>query len=184
MRFDRFIQEALPSIKFIRKHSKREKVLFGEDFSDITYMSFRLIKEILPELIKQGKIELAIFEIVRSKKPNVKQWQIKRLDNYRKLKFFLHIQDQYDNIAKLETKYLYSPPDADLVNAGINKLNVLGDDNLIDNLAQGKIWLWETIKDMPYEKIFTKQLKNTIEREISNNLKKIQENKRKNKRLK
>ena len=70
------------------------------------------------------------------------------------------------------------PPEPEMVAAGINELDELGDTNLIDALAKGDILKWEQVKDLPYEKIFDKQRKSTIESKIERKLRKNQKNKK------
>lgn len=181
MTFDEYIFAIMPNLDVIKKHSKRVTTLFGEDYSDLTFLSYRLLKTIVPNLIKSGNIEKAIFEIVKAKKPNIKLWKVKRLKHSTKLKFYFHVQEQYDAISKLEQMHLYSPPSSDLLSAGINRLDILGDINTIDALAQGDILRWELIQDLPYSKIFDKLLKSKIEREIEKKHAEIMKEKRKSK---
>ena len=151
---------------------------------DLTEMQYRILKHEVPQLIGSGLYEEAITEVLWSERSRklrrFKAWRrtrlakkVKKQDNYKKLKFLFWIQDQYKLINELEQRYLSSPPDGKLIQAGIQDLDVLGDKNILDQLAGGDVLKWEQIEQLPYGRVFDKQLKNVIEARISKKLNKI-----------
>jgi len=150
----------------IRRYGERLDTLLGVEFTGIIHMSYDEVKEKIPELITSGSLNEAILMVMRSKRKYLTATRLFFVSNVKKLKFILWLQDQYKMIAKLEQMHLTSPPDPKMVAAGIRELDLLEDKNLIDALADGDILKWEEIRKLPYEKIFDKQLKTTIERRI------------------
>jgi hypothetical protein len=94
----------------------------------------------------------------------------------------LYIYDELKRIGEIEKEFLQSNPDPDMVNAGIETLNELGEFNLIDMLVkEWGVYTHEQIEMMPYHKIFDKQRKMKLEADIQRNLIKIQKDKSKRK---
>ena len=102
----------------------------------------------------------------------IKFTKVKKEKNNIKLLFIFWVREQYEKINKLEETHLYNPPDSKLLQAGIKDLDILGDINTIDSLANGNVldWLKNKIGLLPYSTIFNKLLKNTIEARINKNL--------------
>lgn len=170
MKFNEFIIRSNDSYSFLKKFAKRSNTLCGIDLSDLTHLRYRTLKRTVPELFKNEKFELALYEILKDTQKNITFTKVKRANNFKKYAFLLWVQDQYEVIKNLEQTYLSSPPDMKLLNAGIRDLDVLGDVSLIDNLAGGDILKWNQVIELPYSMIFDKQLKNTIEHRISKKL--------------
>jgi hypothetical protein len=170
MNFNEFIISANDNYTFLKKFAKRSKSLCGIELSDLTHLRYKTLKRTVPELFISEHYEVALYEILKDTKKNITFGKVKRADNFKKYAFLLWVQDQYEVIKNLEQTYLSSPPDMKLLNAGIRGLDVLGDVSLIDNLAGGDILKWDLIIELPYSKIFDKQLKNTIEHRISKKL--------------
>src|SRR5699024_3822672 len=121
---------------------ERTNQVAAVEFSDLTFLPYRILKTDVPALLEEGKIEEAIWQIYQAKKPEATREEITQESNYKKLRCFFWIQDQYKAIAKLEQQYLNTPPDAKMIKAGIRELDILGDVNLIDELADGDILKW------------------------------------------
>lgn len=172
MKFNKFIAQ-IPDLKMVRKHSERRDGLIGLRFDSLVHLPYKVLKTELPDAMNSGDLERAILLVLRSKSPRLPLWRVKYLSNYKKLKFVFWIQDQYKILNELEAKYLQSAPDAKLVQAGIHELDILGDKNLIDNLAGGDVLKWEQVQQLPYEVVFDKQLKTVIEGRIASKLNKI-----------
>lgn len=172
MKFNAFVA-SMPDIQMIQKYSERRDGLFGLHFSGLIHLSYRDLKKILPELIHTGQLDQAILLVLRSKSRRMPLWRVRWANNYKKLKFLFWIQDQYGVLNELEAKWLTSPPDRKMMAAGIQELDILGDKNLIDALADGDVLKWEQIQDLSYETIFDKQLKTVIESKITRKLNKI-----------
>lgn len=181
MRFNKFVELANKDYEVIKKYGKREDTLFGIKLTDITFLTYDELKNQIPELFLINDFEKVIYLIFKHKKKNITFGRIKLLNNYRKFRFLLWVQDQYEKIKELEIQYLTSPPDAKLISAGIRELDILGDINLIDSLSQGDIFKWDDTRNLPYSKIFDKQLKTTIERRISKRLEEQQKQEMKRK---
>lgn len=169
--FERFLLK-LGSNPMVMRMAKREDTLFKVKFTDITYLPYTVLKHEIPECVTNGQYEEAIYLVVKYRKKDAKFNDVKKLDNYVKLRFYLWIQDQYAKINELEKQYLVTPPDAKLQAAGIKDLDILGDTNLIDALANGDVLKWEAVSMLPYATIFDKQLKMTIEARIAKKLNK------------
>jgi len=156
-------------IKMLEKYSERLDTLLGVTMDGLIHLPYRQLKSEIPSLIASGKLEEAILMVLRSKAPKVRALSLAFVGNVKKLKFVFWIQDQYKLINKLEQQYLSAPPDMKLVAAGIRDLDVLGDKNIIDTLAQGNVLKWGAIQDLPYSTVFDKQLMLAITARISKN---------------
>lgn len=172
--FEDFL-ENIQDFDLVQKYAERCNEIAGTSLEDLTFLPYDLLKNEIPEMLKAGQFERVIFEIVAIRNKNLKFKVIERENNYKKLRFIFWIQDQYKLIDELERKYLSTPPDAKMINAGIRELDVLGDVNLIDSLAGGDVLKWQQIRSLPYSVIFDKQLKNTIEARINKKLAKERE---------
>lgn len=172
MNFNKFVA-SIQDIKMVENYSERVNHLYGIRFDDITHLSYKVLKNEIPHLIETGFLEEAIFLVLKSKKNNLTLKRVKKMDNYKKLKFLFWVQDQYKQIAELEARTLSMPPDRKLVAAGIQELDILGDTNLIDTLAGGNVLNWGKVMELPYSVIYEKQLKTVIESRITKKLNKI-----------
>jgi hypothetical protein len=81
--------------------------------------------------------------------------------------------NEIENINQIEQNNLNSEPDNDMINSGINQLDVFGYLNVVDTLAGGDILKWESILALPYENVLDKMIKNTIESKIQKNYQKL-----------
>lgn len=156
--------------QFIKKYSKRTGSLCGVTLEDITDLPYDVLKHQVPDLFNKGELENAIHLVLKHYNKNITFTKVLKADNAKKLMFLLWLRDQYQTINEVENKYLYNPPDSKILQAGIQQLDVLGDINTIDNLAQGDILKWHKIRRMKYSDVFNKMLKNTIENRINKKL--------------
>jgi len=78
---------------------------------------------------------------------------------------------------KVEKQYLSSFPDPDLMAAGINRLNEVGELNVTDSVAQRFGYKIEEVEKLKYHKVFDLQRKMKLEADIQRDLQKIRENK-------
>ena len=136
------------------------------------HLPWKVVKVELPQLFDGQEFDKAIHVILSSKK-KINLAKVRRQSNEDKLSFVFWIQGQYDKLREMEQTHLGSPPDAKLVQAGIKKLDVFGDLNSIDALAQGDILKWDAIQELPYEVVFTKLMKMAIEGDITKKLSKM-----------
>lgn len=167
----------IPNLELVQKYSERIDTLLGIKVTDFTYLPYRIVKQEIREMIYNSQLDEVILLVLKCYKKTVTLKQVKKIDNYEKLKFIFWLQDQVKTINEMERKHLVTPPDPKLVAAGIEELDVLGDDNLIDSLAGGDVAKWEEIRNIPYDIIFRKQLKTNIEARIA---KRMEKKKKKN----
>lgn len=190
--FNKYILKIQDDYDFIKKFAKRRNGICGVQMDDLTDLPYQTLKHDIPDLFKKGEFEKAMHLILKHYGKNVTfggvvlfryvrnrilMIRVKKAKNNHKLCFLLWIKEQYERINKTEEKFLYSPPDAKLLQAGIRELDILEDYNLIDTLAQGDILKWKKIRKMPYSEVFNKQLKNTIEGRINKRLVEINKTK-------
>jgi hypothetical protein len=155
--------------KFLLKCGARYK---GNDIKSLIYHPYKFVKSELPTMLSEGEFEqifkrLGISPII---KINIA------------IEIILYIYDELKRIGEIEKEFLNSNPDPDMVNAGIETLNELGEFNLIDMLVkEWGVYTHEQIEMMPYHKIFDKQRKMKLEADIQRNLIKIQKDKSKRK---
>jgi hypothetical protein len=144
----------------------------GNEIKPLIYYPYKFVKSELPTMLMDGKFE----EIL-------KEFGISPVISLRDaMKIILYCYDELKAIAKMEQEFLNSQPDADMVNAGIETLNELGEYNLIDMLVkEWGVYTHEEIEMMPYHKIFDKQRKMKLEADIQKNLIRIQKDKSKRK---
>ena len=160
------------------KNCKRKNVIFGITLDGLISRSYWLVRKELPELITGSQFEEALEALCLDLGYRVKADQI-RVEEA--LPVLLYILDQLTLISELEQNYLVSPPDNDLLNAGIKDLDELGALNVIDSLAGGDLLKWEGIKALPYNIVFDKLRKNTLEAAIQKRYAKIIKDKSKSK---
>lgn len=156
--------------EYIKKYTVPKAELCGVLLEDITYLPYDVLKHDVPDLLKELKFEQAIYEVVRHKDSKITIKDIIKAKNPHKLSFVLWLKIQYDTINQIENKYLSSHPEPKLIAAGIRDLDVLEDINVIDQLAGGDILKWQAIRQLPYNDIFNKQLKNVLENKINKKL--------------
>lgn len=179
MNFKNFLK-SIDNLQLIKKHAGRNNTLCSIEMDDLFHVPYWSLKHTIPDLLKDEKIEEAIHAVLLSKK-NITFEKIRRSSNYEKAKFFFWLLDQYEKINELERVQLTSASDPDLTAAGVSRLNVLEDFNMIDNVAKSYRYTHEEVKLLPYETIFSIQLKEKLEREINKKLSSIKRKKRNNK---
>ena len=177
MRFKSYIKSIDNNYNFIKKFAKPRNKICGVTIDDLTFLPYKILKKEVPQLFEEQKFDEAIHLILKHYKKNVTFIQIKLLKNNIKLLFILWVHKQYKLINETESKYLFNPPDAKLLQAGIKELDILGDINTIDSLADGDVLKWERIDNLKYETVFNKLLKNTIEARINKKLVEINKQK-------
>src|SRR5699024_9905461 len=134
----------------------------------------------IPDLVRKERIERAIHQCLVSEK-NITFEKVRKSSNYEKAEFFLWMLDQFEIIGRLEQEQLRSDPDPDAAASGVDEVNVLEDFNKTDNIAKKYSYTHEEAKDLPYQTVFSIQLKEKIEREINKKLSEIKRKKRENK---
>jgi len=170
----------IENLELVRKHSARTNELCGIEMDGLFNVPYWDLKHTIPDLLRKERIERAIHKCLVSEK-NITFEKVRKSSNYEKAKFFFWMLDQFEIIGRLEQEQLRSDPDPDLTAAGVDKLNVLEDFNMIDNIAKKYSYTHEEAKYLPYDTVFSIQLKEKIEREINKKLSEIKRKKRENK---
>ena len=87
------------------------------------------------------------------------------------LSLFFNINDQLTELLQLEQDHLQSTPDAILIQAGVLRLNQLGEMVTLMNLSKGDYFLAKRLGQEPYEDIFWllsyNLISNDIERKVN-----------------
>ncbi len=174
---DRVKQLTGNEFETLKKFVKRINII-EDKAQDLIFLPYDLVKIELPDLLIEGDFEKIISKLLKG----IGSYQAERLSLQIALPFIFWVYDELGNIVKVEKEYLSSIPDGDLVNAGIDRLNELGEINLIDALAGGDILKWEDVKKLPYHIIFDKQRKMKLESDIQKDLARIQKDKSKQKK--
>lgn len=167
------------NFNLLKKMGKRNDSLLGLKCRELYYLPYGFVKIDLIDYIEDKDFEKLIYLSFEGKLDKDK---ISKLSLKEAMEFVLWLTDSLAMIIQNEKANLSSMPDIDLVNAGVNRLDILGEANLIDSLAGGDILKWEKVKKIPYHRVFDKQLKSKIENDIQRDLSKIQRDKSKQKR--
>lgn len=176
--FNQYISEIQnEDYKFIKNHARLKGELCGVNLEDITDLPYQKLKHTVPDLFQKSEFDKAIHLILKSYKKNITFGKVKKARNAKKFIFLLWVRSQYESLNKMENQYLFTPPDAKMLQAGVKDLDILGDVNTIDALAQGDILKWKKIRKMKYSEVFNKLLKNTIEGRINKKLAEINKQK-------
>jgi len=165
IQFSEFLRR-IPAYDVVEKYAERTNVLCGVQVDDLFSLPYWHVKKTIPDLIELGKYEEAFSLIV----PELELKEIQKADNYSKASFYFWVLDQYKLIIELEKNNLKSSIDPKLINAGIKKMEVLGDFPLIDSIARDYNYTHDEAKMLPYETVFQIQLKNKIENDVNKKL--------------
>ena len=162
---------SIEDFNLLKKVGKRSNTLNLIQATELYYLPYFFVKSELPELLNGGNYK-AVFSVMFENKLNFNQ--IKTNDAFETL---LWIFDSYNDILKVEKQYLSSFPDPDLMAAGINRLNEVGELNVTDSVAQRFGYKIEEVEQLKYHKVFDLQRKMKLEADIQRDLQKIRENK-------
>lgn len=159
---------------FLIEFGVRNNILFGMEVPMLIYMPYGFVKIELPEYLSTANV----YEIINriAKLQNIEETET---DTKELIAFILWIKDEFEAIRKLESEHLSGSPDPDMLAAGVQELNELGEINVIDSLAGGDILKWEAIEKLPYYKVFDKLKKNMVENKVNKNYHKIISSKKK-----
>lgn len=160
------------------KNCIRKNTIFGVEFKSLIYSSYWYIRKELPELISENKFEQAVLGLLADRGVNIRKIEAPAQEV---LPFIFFILDELTMLGNLEQEYLSSPPDNDLLNAGVKDLDELGVLNVIDSLAGGDVLKWAEIKALPYYIVFDKLRKNNLDAKIQKRYAAIQREKNKSK---
>lgn len=159
--------------KKLLKYGTRSDTIGKLKAKELIYYPYRFVKETLPDHLSNGKFEEILIYLFKISKPS-------KIKPQKCLPLVLWLYDGLKRIVEIEKEFLSSTPEPDMVNAGIETLNELGEFNTIDMLVkEWGVYTHEQIWEMPYEKIFEKQRKMKLENDIQKNLLRIQKDKAK-----
>ena len=88
-----------------------------------------------------------------------------------------HIIDTVKQINEIERLTLSSQPKAELIAAGINELDKVGEVSIKQKLSHRQIWRWKDIELMKYEDVYMWLLDDHIWSKIKDRLNENQKNK-------
>lgn len=160
------------------KYGKRSNEIAGYTAPSLTELSYEFLKFKLPEYINNCQFEELIIGLFRDLGHNVFDYEFNNVDIKDALYFLCYVTDEVRDINKLELEYLSNDPDTELTQAGVNELNILGESNLIDSLANGDILKYDSIVKLKYSRIFDKQLMTVIHSRIQKKLQEIRSRKK------
>jgi hypothetical protein len=135
-------------------------------------LPYGTIKKDLPALQKKDDPLETVKLILECQYDNVDLSYVEGNDI---LRFLLWIKQQQEFIISIEKKHLYSEPEAEMLVAGIERLNEFGEMVTIDSLANGNILEHERIESLPYYQVYQKLKLDKIHREIQKAYNKIKE---------
>jgi len=78
------------------------------------------------------------------------------LDVFSFFAFYRYVQSEVERVSLIESQLLAHEPTAEEQAAGLERFAKLGVGIQIDNLAKGKVWMYETIRALPYEECLFK----------------------------
>lgn len=164
---------SVEDFQYLRKTAKRTSSLFGIDIKDLKTLSFRVVKQVIPNCWESGDVILLIKEIFKEKDKHVTEQEINNEGINRIISFIFWILDSLEEINELENSQLSSIPEPEMINAGIENFNQFGIINIIDTLAFGDILKWKEIMELSYTDVFVKLKKNKLESEFNKKYHKI-----------
>lgn len=168
MTFNEFISNE--DVVYLYDIVARSNVVKGQELKPITKMPYWFVKVESQELLKKND-----FEKVLKRYFEFSEIKSKETDNHILTSIFFWILDELKSINELE-KHLASEPDADMIRAGVETLNELGEYVTLRSIEGVNITNIDEVKWMPYEEIFEELFyskeKSRIEKNIIENSKK------------
>lgn len=155
------VQEVFSKIKYFKKID----TLLGYKLIDLKKLPYIKVVNFI-EQYTNGQIILSISELTGLDTKKILNSNHKNFLYFVSLcnSYLLEINELYKFLESIESENDNSTED--LKTVGIERLNVLGQMNVIDELANGDITKHETIENLPFERVFSKivrdKLKNVI----------------------
>lgn len=170
--------------ELLKKYSQRDSRLFGVSFEPVTKLPYWFVKNDSVQLLSEFKITEFIESCLNLKSiENDLSFETQE-DLVKVFEFVLFFMDSIEEINKMEQALFGGESNPDLIAAGVHELNKFGVTNVIDDLADGDITKFEAIKNMKYEEVLEIRYLKTTQAKIRENLFKIQETRRENKKKK
>lgn len=163
---------------------ERNNKLLGNELKEMMQLPYLFIKETLIEEITELttstfesekdlmiKVRQVVFLVVEKNDFKITEKQYNSINDTVILSTFYHINDQLTQLLELETEHLSSPPDATLLQAGVMRLNSLGEMVTLMNLSKGDYFLAQRYGQLPYEEVFWllsyNMISNDIEKKVN-----------------
>lgn len=162
--------------KRMMKFGKPSNQIGGFTSKPFIELPFGLIKKDLPALQKKGDIIAVVNLVMKFQYAN---FDAENQTGNEIMSFLLWIKEQQEFINHIEQTNLHREPKAEMLAAGIHRLDEFGVYATIDNLAGGDLLKHSDIERMPYYKIYEKLKLNKVQQDIEEAYQKIIEKKRK-----
>lgn len=163
---------------------ERNNKLLGNELKEIMSLPYLFVKEDLIEAINElqtssfesekelmSKVRQVVFMVVEKNDLNINEKQFNSINDTVILSTFYNINDQLSQLLELEQEHLSTPPDATLLQAGVMRLNSLGEMVTLMNLSKGDYFLAQRYGQLPYEEVFWllsyNMISNDIERKVN-----------------
>ncbi|MGV0964778.1 hypothetical protein [Empedobacter falsenii] len=163
---------------------ERNNKLLGNELKELMQLPYLFIKETLIEAINElqtstfatdkelmKKVRSIVFMVVQKNDFKITDKQFSSINDVVILSTFYHINDQLAQLLELEQEHLSSPPDATLLQAGVMRLNSLGEMVTLMNLSKGDYFLAKKYGELPYEEVFWllsyNMISNDIEKKVN-----------------
>lgn len=166
----RYIQK-IQDWDILEKHGKRLNKLCGIEVPDLFSLPYKTLKKDIPKLLVSQNLN-KVLHIVLNHEKKCNFVRIVLTKKKKRIYFLLWILEQYDKINQMEKVQLKTTIDPKLINAGVRKLEVLEDFNLIDTIAKDYNYTHKDAELLPYEVIFSIQLKSKIEGDVQEKMRK------------
>ncbi|CAM3232035.1 hypothetical protein [Empedobacter stercoris] len=163
---------------------ERNNKLLGNELKELMQLPYMFIKETLIEAINELqtstfendkelmiKVRSIVFMVVQKNDLKITEKQFSNINDSVILSTFYFINDQLTQLLELELEHLSSPPDATLLQAGVMRLNQLGEMVTLMNLSKGDYFLAQKYGELPYEDVFWllsyNMISNDIEKKVN-----------------
>lgn len=163
---------------------ERNNKLLGNELKELMQLPYLFIKDTLIESINElttssyenekelmSKVRQVVWLVVQKNDLKINEKQFKSINDAVILSTFYHINDQLTQLLQLEQEHLSSAPDATLLQAGVMRLNQLGEMVTLMNLSKGDYFLAQRYGQLPYEEVFWllsyNMISNDIEKKVN-----------------
>ncbi|MDM1542352.1 hypothetical protein [Empedobacter sp. 189-2] len=163
---------------------ERNNKLLGNELKELMQLPYLFIKEELIEAINElttstfvddkelmNKVRQVVFLVVEKNDLKITEKQFNSINDSVILSTFYNINDQLTQLLELEQEHLSAPPDTTLLQAGVMRLNQLGEMVTLMNLSKGDYFLAKRYGQLPYEEVFWllsyNMISNDIEKKVN-----------------
>lgn len=154
---DRFIKS------FIRSRIRKQKKTKRFEAPKIMTMSFGdviEIKKLLQDMTLKDQLEVV------SKVYGIQVETLATIHVTTFFSMFNYVVKEVKQIMKNEEMYLKGDIEADMMQAGVDKLNQFGILATVDTLAGNDVLKWEEVLEQRYSRVFTKMFMNKVRNDI------------------